>query len=167
MIPDAPESPKSAPGQAETPVVPPTAPPDTLLPWENVIGSEANRHNVRVLCDLAGLDTIYITVNGKKYTAKQIIASCVKQESDFYPLARGHENADGTQDFGLCQYNNGKNAKGVPFWIGQGAPFASVNEVLADPKKNVDVMINCYKAGMIHLWASYSTGAYIKYLGKV
>jgi hypothetical protein len=140
----------------ETESVPPVVSPasvDTLVPWTNTVGSENNRHNVRVLCDLAGL-TVY---------AKNVITACIEQESDFYSLAVGQPNANGTIDYGICQFNNGE-LHGVPLWIGPGAAFASTQEVLDNPQKCVELMIQEYKAGHINWWASYSTGAYLKFM---
>ncbi len=124
-----------------------------MLPWENKVGSANNRHNVRVKCDLAGLDL----------KGKNIITACIEQESDFYPLAEGKINLNGTHDWGICQFNDG-HLHGVPLWIGSGAAFSSVQEVLSNPGKCVDVMIEEYKAGHIGWWSSYHTGAYLKFM---
>jgi hypothetical protein len=126
-------------------------PPKPKYRWD---GPLHVRHSVRLICDEEGLSL----------EAKNIITACIQQESQFNPKAIGKPNKDGTIDYGLCQYNNGRNKKGVPYWIGPGADFASVEEVLNDPEKNVRVMIREYKAGHIKWWASYSTGAYKKYL---
>lgn len=131
----------------------PAANADTLVPWINKVGSENNRHNIRVLCDLAGL-TVY---------AKNVITACIEQESDFDPHAVGKPNANGTIDYGICQFNNGE-LHGVPLWIGPGAAFASTQEVLDNPQKCVELMIQEYKAGHINWWSSYSTGAYLKFM---
>lgn len=95
--------------------------------------------------------------------AKDLLCMCIKQESGWNPKAIGKPNKNGTQDFGLCQYNNGHNAKGVPLWIGKGAVFKDTNEVLNDPEKNVRIMVKTYLAGHLNWWASYSTGAYRKW----
>ncbi len=123
------------------------------------------RHSTRLICDDEGLPLARdISVNGKFYQLKDILCACVMQESGFHPLAIGKKNTNGTQDFGLAQYNNGKNAKGVPYWIGPGAAFSSVEEVLDNPEKNVRVMARCFKMGEAGLWSSYKTGAYKKWL---
>lgn len=130
-----------------------TPPPDknpTLL-WDT---RENVRHSIRVKCDNAGL-TLH---------EKEIITACIRQESNFNPKAVGKQNSNGTTDYGLCQYNNGKNKKGVPYWIGPGAVFRDTEEVLNSPEKNVDVMIQYFKYGQISLWSSYSTGAYLKWM---
>jgi hypothetical protein len=136
---------------------------DTLLPWENIVGSQANRHNVRVICDEELLE----------FGQKNVLTACVRQESDFYPLAKGKLNTDGTQDFGIAQFNNGKNRHGVPFWIGQGATFSSEEEVLSSPEKCIRVMARYYKAtGNLNPWSSFNSydgepPAYMQWLGKV
>jgi Transglycosylase SLT domain len=119
--------------------------------WDTTLHA---RHSTRVICDEEGLT----------WDEKNIITACIMQESQFNPRAIGRINSDGTQDFGLCQYNNGMNRHGVPYWIGKGAAFESVDEVLDDPEKNVRIMIATMKAGHIGWWASYSTGAYRKWL---
>ncbi len=130
---------------------------DTLLPWDNEIGSEANRHNCRVICDLENL----------LYSQKEVLVACVKQESDFYPLAE-HHNTDGTYDYGIAQFNTGVNRHGVPYWIGEGATFASKEDVLTHPQRCIEVMARYYKAtGNLNPWVSYSSKAYEKWLGKV
>lgn len=130
-----------------------TVDPDTMLPWENKISSVNNRHNVRVMCDLAGL----------KLFDKNVITACVEQESDFYPLAIGKPNSNGTKDWGICQFNDGKYHD-LNLWIGPGAHFPNTQYVLDNPEECVRVMIAQYKAGNIHFWSSYSTGAYKKYM---
>lgn len=127
--------------------------PDVLGPWTTFTG---NRHNVRVLCDLAGL-TLY---------DKNVITACVQQESQFNPDAVGKVNINGTRDWGLCQFNDGKNAKGQAYWIGKGAVFPDTDYVLEHPEECVKEMIRQYKAGNIKLWSSYKTGAYLKYMPK-
>jgi len=126
------------------------AKPEVLL-WDT---PERARHSARVMCDNAGLTV----------AEKNVITACIKQESDFMPRAIGKPNSNGTRDYGLCQYNDGKNKKGQAYWIGAGAVFRDIEEVLNDPEKNVRVMISEFKRGNIKYWASYSTGAYKKWL---
>lgn len=126
---------------------------DTLLPWENKVGSVDNRHNVRVLCDLAGLNL----------HDKDVITACIEQESDFWPGAIGKPNFDGTRDWGIAQYNDGK-LRGVPLWIGEGAYFKNTDEVLNNPQKCIEEMIAQYKLGHISWWSSFKTGAYLKFM---
>lgn len=121
--------------------------------WDN---PENVRHSCRVIMDEYGL----------KWAEKDLLCACIQQESGFNPKAKGKLNKNGTQDFGLCQYNNGKNGQGIPYWIGQGADFKDVDEVLNSPEKNVRIMIREYRKGNLKWWSSYSTGAYLKYMPK-
>jgi len=96
---------------------------------------------------------------------KAILCACIYQESQFFIRAIGRLNENGTQDFGLCQYNNGKNKQGKAYWIGKGATFKDVDEVLNDPEKNIRVMIKEFQRyGSPKWWSSYTTGAYRKHL---
>lgn len=122
-----------------------------ILKWDN---PKDARHSVRVMCDEAGLTV----------AEKNIITACIFQESAFNPKAIGKPNKNGTIDRGLCQYNDGKNKKGQAYWIGEGADFKDIEEVLNDPEKNVRVMIREFKAGHIKWWSSFSTGAYLKFM---
>lgn len=126
---------------------------DTLQPW--TFPSNC-RHNVRVLCDLAGL----------KLYDKNVITACVQQESQFSPTVIGKPNSNGTRDWGICQFNDGVNVHGQAYWIGKGAHFPSTQFVLDNPEACVQEMIRQYKAGNIHMWSSYSTNAYLKYMPK-
>lgn len=129
---------------------------DILIPgWTNPID---NRHNVRVLCDLSGLDL----------NSKNVITACVEQESGFYNyLPNGdpveHRNMSGdvleSTDWGIIQCND-KNH------IGVGKDFASVGFVMANPQVMVQWMIDMYKVGRISMWDSYSTGAYKRFMPK-
>lgn len=139
--------------------MPPTPQPEPILTvpeapkylWDT---KESARHSIRVICDEEGLNV----------TDKNVICACIQQESNFNPKAVGKPNSNGTIDYGLCQFNNGHNKSGVPFWIGPGATFSSIEEVLNNPEKNVRVMIDEFKHGRLSLWSSYSTGAYKKFL---
>lgn len=128
---------------------------DTLTTWDT---SENNRHNVRVLCDLSGLDL----------HSKNIITACVEQESNFYnylpitnqPVKHVNLNRDGTvasTDWGIVQIND-------YYHIGIGKDFPSVEYVMQNPDKCVQFMIDCYKEGKLFLWSSYKTGAYLRYM---
>lgn len=140
---------------SEVPLVAPTVPQDApKYDWSTQL---AAKHSVRLICDEEGLD----------WATKNELTACIRQESQFLPHAIGRTNTNGTQDFGLCQYNNGKDPKtGKPLWIGLGAAFSSVEEVLDNPEKNVRVMARCFKAGQKSLWSSYKTGAYKKWLSS-
>lgn len=110
-------------------------------------------HSTRLICDEMNLSV----------AEKNLICSCIYQESEFHKGAIGKPNHDGTIDYGLCQYNNG-TLRGIPLWIGPGAAFRDINEVLSDPEKGVRIMIKTYQAGHLNWWASYSTGANKKWL---
>lgn len=132
-------------------VITPKMPEEPKYKWD----TKANvRHSVRVICDEEGLN----------WANKNLICACIEQESGFNPKAIGKINKDGTQDFGLCQYNNGKNGRGQAYWIGANADFKNVDEVLNNPEKNVRVMIREFERGNLKYWSSYKTGAYKKYL---
>lgn len=123
--------------------------PDVLLAWNSSI--DANKHNVRVLCDLAGLT----------YADKQIVCACVEIESNFQSHYLSGPNINepvkhqnivngkvASTDWGIVQIND--------YWnIGPGKPFSSVQYVLANPQACVNFMIQMYKAGQIRLWSSY------------
>lgn len=112
------------------------------------------RHSCRMIMDECNL----------AWADKDLLCACIYQESEFYPRAIGRINENKTQDFGLCQFNNGKNAKGVPYWIGEGADFKDVDEVLNNPEKNVRILVREFKKGNLKYWASYSTKAYLKWM---
>ena len=131
IAPDAPKLPPSAPQLPET--------ANSTLLWET---PKQAWHSVRVLCDEMGLT----------YDQKNEICYTINGESEFYIKAIGKPNKNGTRDYGICQYNDGVNAKGIPFWIGKGATFKDVDEVLNNPEKCVRVMIQTYKAGHIGWW---------------
>lgn len=137
--------PPQTPIDTTPPVEPPEEPviaPETLL-WDT---PQQAFHSVRVMCDLAGLT----------YDQKNEICYTIWGESQFHTKVIGKPNKNGTRDYGLCQFNDGKNAKGIPFWIGEGATFASVDEVLNNPAKCVRVMIQTYKAGNIRWWYGHA-----------
>ena len=112
------------------------------------------RHSIRVICDEMGLTV----------ADKNLICACIQQESGFKPLAIGPKNKNGTTDYGLAQFNDGKNKKGQAYWIGKGADFKDIGEVLTNPEKNVRIMIREFKKGNLKYWASYTSGAYKKWL---
>jgi soluble lytic murein transglycosylase-like protein len=127
----------------------------TQYQWDT---PEHVRKSIRMMCDAAGLTV----------AEKNVITACIYQESNFMPRAVGKQNSNGTTDYGLAQFNDGKNPRtGQAYWIGKGAAFATIDEVLDNPEKNVRIMIDMFKAAKIRLWASYSTGAYKKWLPYV
>lgn len=121
--------------------------PTTLYPDWNT--PEHAYHNTRVIADQMGMTL----------EQKNQLCECIYQESGFHIGAIGKPNHNGTIDYGLCQYNNGK-IRGTALWIGLGAEFANIEEVLTNPEKNVRVMIRTVLAGHWNWWSSYSTGTY-------
>ena len=134
---------------------------DTLLPWNmaDVNGDVGNHHNVRALCDLYGL-----TVE-----QKNILAACVRVESNFntqaihrnYVYSNDGQKVLSTTDFGIVQIND--------FWhIGTQKDFPSSEYVLQNPGACVHYMVNYYKQnGHLNAWVSFTSKAYLAYLGKV
>lgn len=129
----------------------PTPPVLSKYLWDT---KEQARHSSRVI-----MDEYFLS-----WKEKNLLCACIQQESGFNPLAIGKPNKNGTRDWGLAQFNDGKNEKGIPYWIGKGAAFESTEEVLKNPEKNVRIMIEQYKAGNLKYWVSFSSGAYKKYL---
>lgn len=134
-------------------------PPQSKYKWDTPANA---RHSSRVIMDEMGLTGL--VDKPTKLKAKDLLCACIQQESGFNPRAIGAKNSNGTTDYGLCQYNDGKNAQGQAYWIGKGADFKDIDEVLGDPEKNVRVMVREYKKGNLKYWSSYSTGAYRKWL---
>ncbi len=125
--------------------------PESKYKWGN---PKEVRHSCRVIMDEYKLS----------WKEKDLLCACIQQESGFDTRAIGKPNKNGTRDFGLCQYNDGKNKQGIAYWIGQGADFKDIDEALDDPEKNVRVMVREYKKGNLKYWSSFSTGAYKRYL---
>jgi hypothetical protein len=153
-LPQTPQPP--APTLATAPSSPQIAPnPDTLAPdWAT---QQHNYHNVRVLCDLAGL-----TVD-----EKNVICACVYQESNFFnyeangqPMRHLNTSADGTllsTDWGIAQIND--------YWhVTKYPDFPSSAFIMANPQKAIQFMIDAYKGGGLNQWVSFSTGAYKQWL---
>lgn len=141
-----------------------TEPPVASVPVpENLLWDTQKRafHSARVVMDETGLTGVTDKATG--HSAKDLLCACIFQESRFRPSAIGKPNSNGTIDYGLCQYNNGK-LNGVPLWIGPGAAFASIQEVLTNPEKNVRIMVKTYKQGHLDWWASYKFGDYKPWL---
>lgn len=156
--------------------------PDALLPWDT-FGIAGNRHNVRVLCDLAGLsleaNTPVVLANGttKLFIPKDIICGCVEVESDFqsyflppdkragqpvshpnYVVKNGEKVLSST-DWGIVQIND------TPEWyIGAGLAFESVDFVLANPQACIEFMVKMFQEGQMGKWVSYSSGEFRQYL---
>ncbi len=147
-VPEAPTSPV----EPTLPVIPPPMPGiginELYDDWSN---QKHAYHNVRVLCDRAGLTL----------TEKNLICACIYQESTFLNSSIGrNKNSAGvttSTDWGLCQINDYFN-------IGKGKPFPSVEYVVNNPQKAVEWMIKMYQAGKLGLWSSYKFGAYKRWL---
>ena len=134
--------------QPAAPAQPTQQNPDVLYPdWST---QKRAYHNVRVLCDLA-----FLSVEDKN-----TICACIYQESQFINAAK-HENiVDGrvaSTDWGLCQINDYYN-------VGSGRAFSSVQDIVDNPQKAVQFMIQMFGEGQLHLWVSYSSGAYKQWL---
>lgn len=144
MPPEAPKQP-----QDESPAAPaPSGPDSYTYPWD---GPVHNWHNVRVLCDEAGLTP----------EEKNLISACIYQESRFDNNAVNHNrSASGailSTDYGICQVND-------YYHIGAGKDFPSLDYVLGKPAQVVAWMIGMYKNGMLKQWVSYSSGAYKQWI---
>ncbi len=120
---------------------PPPVPPLILEPKENI------KAMILRVCDEEKL-----TPQMKERLFKTIRCETA---GTFDPKIVGKPNKNGTRDWGLCQFNDGKNDKGVPYWIGKGAVFASTDEVLNNPEKCVRVMCREWKLGHQHYWVCY------------
>lgn len=129
--------------------------PDTLTSdWTTQKGTY---HNVRVLCDLAGLTL----------EEKNTLCACIYQESTFYnylpdgnAVKHANLNGDGSvasTDWGLCQIND-------YYHIGITKDFPSVAYVLANPEAVVKWMIGMYQDGLLSQWDSYLHGSYRQWL---
>ncbi len=123
-----------------------TAPAPKYL-WDTVIDA---RYSVRLIADEEGLTV----------AEKNLICACIQQESNFKNTAVGRNYKDGkllSTDWGIVQVND--------YWnIGLGKRWTSVQQVLDNPDKAVKWMIACYKQGNLSMWASYSSGAYKKFM---
>lgn len=123
------------------------------------------RHSCRVIMDEMGITHKKMIIGGKQYSMKDVLCATIKEESQFNPRAVGKKNTDGTQDFGLCQFNNGKNKQGVPFWIGVGAAFKDVDDVFNNPEKNVRILVTeTLKHGYPKWWKAFTSGAFKRHL---
>lgn len=145
--------PPIVPIEPDVPPPAPTTPPASKYLW--VLPADV-KHSVRVICDEEGLSV----------ADKNILDACVHQESQYDTKVISKPNKNGTRDYGLCQFNDGKNAAGKAYWIGAGAAFATTDEVLSNPEKCVRIMAREFKRGEAgkREWVSYASGAYKKYL---
>lgn len=136
---------------AETPVEP--------KPTPEPMPEETLQDMARRVCKEVGLTT----------NMTRDLMATIHGESGWNPRARGINYKKGTKivlstDWGLCQFNDAKNAKGVPYWIGPGAAFSSVDEVLSNPEKCVRVMCQTWKRGRARDWSAFRFGHYKQYL---
>ena len=112
---------------------------------------------MRVLCDF-----LELTVE-----QKNIVCACIYQESQFLNSAIGRNKDPETgkvwsTDWGLIQVNDTKG-----WHIGKGLRFSSVQDVLDNPEKAVVWMISVMRdTGKLQPWASFTSGAYKKWLPK-
>ncbi len=136
--------------------LPPNPPPMPPIGIDELYDDWSNPHhayhNVRVLCDRAGLS----------HTQKDVLCACLYQESQFLNSAIGHNRNKAGQitstDWGIVQCNDWFN-------IGPGKTWPSVEYVVNHPEELVNWMIHIYKnTGRLQPWASYTSGAYGKWL---
>lgn len=153
-----PESPKMAPvvvpitqpKEIPMPEEKPVIDPDSIVyPWDT---PQHIYHNVRVLCDNAGLT----------FVEKNLICACIYRESEFKNNAvcynRDSQGNILSTDFGICQINSYYHCAPT------GSPFPSPGYVVANPDKCAQYMIDCYRNGTLKMWVSYSSGAYAQFL---
>jgi hypothetical protein len=131
----------------------------TLVPWTT---QKNYFHNVRVLCDRAGLTVIQ----------KNILCACIYVESQFRdyksngtPVTNWNKDPITGEiwstDYGLVQVNDYWQIKGY----GKGSRFPSVQYVLTHPEETAGWMINTIKTtGKLQPWASYTSGVYKQHL---
>lgn len=127
-----------------------TIDPDSYMnPWDT---PSHIYHNVRVLCDKAGLTL----------QEKNILCACIYQESRFNNNAMNHNKNSGgiilSTDYGLCQVNDYYHVAPT------GTPFPSVAYIQQNPQAVVEWMITMYQHGCLKQWVSYSSGAYAQWL---
>lgn len=121
-----------------------------ILPWTS---QKNNFHNTRVICDQEGLTIVQ----------KNTLCGCVYQESEFLTNPKPNQNKDKTgrvwsTDYGIVQVNDYYN-------IGPGKQFPSVEYVLNNPEASIRWMAKYYKkTSGLSLWASWTSGAYRKWL---
>ena len=114
-------------------------------------------HSTRVICDM-----LELTVE-----QKNVVCACIYQESEFNNNAVGKNKNPKTgkvwsTDFGMVQVNDTKG-----WHIGKGLRFSSVQDVLDNPEKAVVWMISVMRdTGKLQPWASFTSGAYKKWLPK-
>lgn len=143
-----------------SPPVPP-APVTPQPPAYDFSNPTFARNSVRQICDEEFPYTTTIIVDGKDARLKDVLDACVCVESNYNPKAVG-ENRDAngivwSRDWGIAQIND-------YFHIGPGKAFSSTQYVLDHPEECIRWMARLFKAGKMHLWASYNSGAFKRYL---
>ena len=94
---------------------------------------------------------------------KNLLCAVIEAESNF-DIKATHKNKNGTTDWGIAMFNDGKNESGVPFWIGEGADFVSGQECLENPEKCIRVFIREYKKGNLKYWSAFKNGSYKQFM---
>lgn len=117
---------------------------------------QAAFHSTRVICDEIGLS----------YQKKNTLCACIYQESRFLTNPKPNQNKDPktgkvwSTDYGIAQVND-------YFHIGPGKEFPSVQWVLDNPEEIIRWMAGILeKTGRLQPWASYTSGAYLRWLPK-
>lgn len=100
---------------------------------------------------------------GLSYKDKLELAACVMQESQFdinaihpnYVFENGQRVLAST-DYGLCQWNDKYHGKEI-----------TPDQSLHNPEMAVRLMCKYWLADEKSQWCSFSSGAYLKYYGKI
>ena len=122
-------------------VVPqPPEPPKYL--WDNPTNV---RHSIRLICDEELLP----------YPEKNVLCAVIQAESGFNTKAI-NVNGDGSEDYGLCQYNSK--------WYIERMGLITKDQALNDPEFCVRLLIKRYRQGFLRDWSAYKSGAYKKFL---
>lgn len=123
--------------------------PDTPKPVGSLLWATPKQawHSTRVLCDRSGLD----------WDEKNTLCATVFGESEFV-LHATNDNGK-SKDHSLGQYNDGP--PGVPpskkWYIGPGKLFSSVEDVYANPERQMQYMIDYLKQhGHLNPWYAYA-----------
>lgn len=83
------------------------------------------------------------------------LLATIMGESGYNRWCVNDRNKNGTVDYGICQFNTGTNKQGVPYWIGKGAAFKDVDEVINNPTKCIKVMAKQFKLGNAKWWMAF------------
>lgn len=147
------------------PVEAPKPPEPSLEPLDFSTPPKAFK-STRILCDRLGLPLAKtVIVDGVAYQEKDVICATIFGESEFNINAI-NKNPNST-DHSLAQFNDGP--PGVPpnqkWYIGPGKLFSSVEDVYANPERQVRYVINYWKT-YTHLnpWYAFKDGKYKTHL---